>query len=110
MYQLLESTKQKIVRECFESLCENAHKEESGTFKGLVNSISKPSVYFDQEKLVLVTEKKRELSINYIYKLGTSNKRVQIIDKIEEPYRFQVKINDETIVLDCDQYNCKVLE
>lgn len=110
MKELSDKIKNKIVEECFEDVCEDAQKEETGAFKGFVNQVIKPRVCLLQDRSVVVIDKKHKLSVNYIYKLVESKKRVQILEKIEEPFIYIVKLNDEQLSLQCDQYHCNLLD
>ena len=110
MYNLSEKTKNNIIKQCFEDVCISAQKEETGALKVIMNSVAKPSLFFDEENNVVVTEKDRNLSINYIYKFSDSKRRIQIIAKLDEPYIFEVELNGEKLTLECDQYSCKCFD
>ena len=108
MYKLSEKVENSVVKECFDDICVNATKEDSGAFKGIVNAIAKSSLYFDEDKNVAVVAQKHVLALNYIYRLDKQT-RIQILQKIEEPYIFAIELNGKTIELKCDQYSCKRL-
>ena len=110
MYQLTEKIKKQIVKECFDDICKNAQKEEAGAFKGLVNSVIKANIYLDEEKSVAVVNQKHGLATNYIYKLIESKQRIQILQKLEEPYIFSIELNGEKLQLECEQYSCRILQ
>lgn len=110
MYTFSEKLKEKVIKECFEDICESAQKEESGALKGILNTVMKADLYLDLEKSIVVTAKKSNLTINYTYKLSNSKKRVQIVQKLDEPYIFEISFNGEMLTLECEQYSCRCLD
>ena len=73
MKELSDKIKNKIVEECFEDVCEDAQKEETGAFKGFVNQVIKPRVCLLQDRSVVVIDKKHKLSSTNIFKKGRIN-------------------------------------